>query len=397
MASQSILRTLQSPSRAMIMPASTRSILKRPEPLPLSPNPFPFSTTFSVVLSSAKPSPHVHFPPSPAMAATFTAHSANTYDRGPIIVSPSSLDVPSWGNRIRSPCAPTFKLSDPPKRTPGAAKTPRDYNLAVPTVEDPRSPKPYRPRAGIKFDELSFRVPREARAQEGLARALTIYPRSPYPSAPITPTEDKENDSDTEVRGRTLGRWPNRSSRGSRRRSPPSRARSLEVKQKRRQNIGPHVSSPLLQHFLSPVQESPHTTRTTNPGVDSVSSESTRLSQAFWQSVSLHEGGDSLSFAFPVSPIDHHGFLASPVSILFGNKDGSLWSPGPQRKEHSRLTSNVEVSMLSPAQKRAFSKSMVASPSPNDPFSAFPSFSVALMGVSGDTIAYPPRVLVEQD
>lgn len=397
MASQSILRTLQSPSRAMIMPASTRSILKRPAPLPLSPNPFPFAASFSVVLSSAKLSPHVHFPPSPVMAATFSAHSVNTYDRGPIIISPSSLDVPSWGSRIHSPSAKTFKLSDPPKRTPGATKIPRDQNLAVPIFEDPRSPKPYQPRAGIKFDELTLKVPRRAHAKEELARALTTYPRSPYPSAPITPTEDKENDSNSEARGRTLDRWPNRSSRSSKR-SPLPRARSLEVKHKRRQNIGSHVSSPLLQHFLSPVQESPHVTKPTlNLNADSASLESTRLSQAFWQSVSLHEDGDSISSSiFPVSAVDSLDSFTSPAPpILFGNKDGSLWSPALPRKEHSRLTADIEMSILSPAQRIAFSKSMVASPSPNDPFAAFPSFSVALMGASGDAIAYPPRALVE--
>jgi hypothetical protein len=400
MASQSIFRALKSPSRAVIIPASARSILKRPAPLPLSPNPFPFAASFSVVLSSAKLSPHVHFPPSPAMAATFSAHSANTYDRGPIVISPSSLDMPSWGNRVHSPSAKAFKLADPPKRTPGATKIPREHNLAVPLVEDPRSPKPYQPRAGIKFEELTLKVPRGARAKEELSRALTTYPRSPYPSAPITPTEDKENDSDTETRGRTLSRWPNRSSRSDKH-SPVPRARSLEVKHKRRQNIGSHVSSPLTQHFLSPVQESPRVTVTKptalNLSVDSASPQSTRLSQAFWQSVSLHEDGNSLSSSgYPVSAVDPLDSLASPAPpIMFGNKDGSLWSPGLPRKELSRVTAEMEMSMLSPAQRIAFSKSMVASPSPNDPFAAFPSFSVALMGVSGGTIAYPPRALVD--
>lgn len=132
--------------------------------------------------------------------------------------------------------------------------------------------------------------------------------------------------------------------------------------------------------------------KTANVDADSVSLESTRLSQAFWQSVTLHDDNDSISSSgVPVSAVDSLESFHTP-SIMFGNEDGSLWSPSPHRKE--QLSVDMEMSILSPAQRIAFSKSMVASPSPNDPFAAFPSFSVALMGVSGGAIAYPPRALV---
>ena len=75
---------------------------------------------------------------------------------------------------------------------------------------------------------------------------------------------------------------------------------------------------------------------------------------------------------------------------MFGGKDGALWSP-QLRPE----------GMLSPGRKMAFNgtqmkRSYIASPSPHDPFAAFPSFSVALQkGDSVGAVAYPPRAALE--
>ncbi|KAG6845581.1 hypothetical protein H0H87_007260 [Tephrocybe sp. NHM501043] len=403
MASQSILRAgMRSPgAHAFMKPASARSILKRPAPLPLSPNPLPFAASFSVVINSSHLSPHVHFPSSPAMAATFSAYSAGTYDRGPIICSPGSAGLGAWANRPLSPSAHNaFKLLDPPKRSARSLaipafedpRSPKPYKevrrkvtpavtqkvqlLAVPSFEDPRSPKPYKARSGVDFEELTLRVPRGTRGTQELGKALSTYPRSPYPSAPL---EEEMDISEYTDRGRSSVRVQP---------PPRARARSLEKegKARYRQNVASHVASPLKQSFLTPVREA------TTPRIKVAKPAPTPLDleSQFWQSVSLEEPESAYMTAneMPESVI-------SPVpNIMFGSKDGQVWSPKPTRKEVRRLM-EADAPMLSPAQRRAFSKGMVASPSPNDPFAAFPSFTIAMM--SGmDGVMYPPRARVEQ-
>ncbi|KAG6852545.1 hypothetical protein C0991_011006 [Blastosporella zonata] len=428
MASQSIMRAgMKSPVHALMKPGSTRSILKRPAPLPLSPNPLPFAASFSVVINSSHLSPHVHFPSSPAMAATFTAYSANTYDRGPIIVSPGSAGLGAWANRPLSPSARNaFKLLDPPKRVqtprsltvpvfedprspkpykaagrvvpvatqkvqllavptfedlrspkpykevrkPAPAATQKVQLLAVPTLEDPRSPKPYKARSGVSFDELTLHVPRGKRGTAELGKALSTYPRSPYPSAPL----EEEVPGETTMRGRIPK---------ADKLQPPPRARSLEKQVKpRRQTIGSHVSSSLIQNFLSPVRES-------TPRITIAKPAPLDLESQFWQSVSLEEPESAYMTANEIPES-----AASPVpNIVFGSADGQLWSPRVPRKDVRRVI-GADMPMLSPAQRRAFSKGMVASPSPNDPFAAFPSFSISMLTLDG-AITYPPRARVE--
>ena len=369
-----MLRTgVKSPARAFLKPASTtRSILKRPSPLPLSPNPLPLSATFSVVPRSGKLSPHVHFPASPAMVATFTAFSPGTYDRGPIIISPTSIDTSSWANRIFSPSVDAFKLSDPP-----ASRRKSEGGLTVPVMEDPRSPKPYVSKATVRFEELSAQVPRGNRGLDALGKAIASYPRSPYPSAPVSPSMEPENDiQEVDDRGRNSGRWPKNSG--------PKRPKSLETGPKRR--LASHLVSPSTQQFLSPVQESPRVTITKPPPLNLTEDDaSTRLSHAFWESVSL-DPRDMLS----PSGVNHEVVTSPTPPIMFGRKDGTLWSPGLPRMK----SRDISRSLLSPTPKARLRKSVVASPSPNDPFAAFPSFSIAL---SGTDITYPPRVLMEQD
>ena len=51
-------------------------------------------------------SPHVHFPPTPRIAATYPAHSPTTYDRKPILVSPNVVQLPRRGERrLHTPSA----------------------------------------------------------------------------------------------------------------------------------------------------------------------------------------------------------------------------------------------------------------------------------------------------
>lgn len=65
-------------------------------------NPFPFATCRDLVVS-----PHVHFPPSPALASTHTTHSPTVYDRAPIAVSPNLCALPERGGRVYTSMART--------------------------------------------------------------------------------------------------------------------------------------------------------------------------------------------------------------------------------------------------------------------------------------------------
>jgi hypothetical protein len=55
----------------------------------------PFSSSSSTLFS-----PHVHFPPTPTLTATFTAHSSDVYDRKPILVSPNECTLPERDERV---------------------------------------------------------------------------------------------------------------------------------------------------------------------------------------------------------------------------------------------------------------------------------------------------------
>jgi hypothetical protein len=430
-------------------PRTSKSILKRPAPLPLSPRaPVPFAASFSVLVSPNKLSPHVHFSGSPAMVATFSALSSATYDRAPISVSPASAQHSSWADRVISPTVNGFKLGHPPKRTPTVAKndtltvpsfedprspkpyisrnaapketsrdTPtvatltvpsfgdprspkpyvarsaqkgtlastgttlrQDTLAAPPTFVDPRSPKPYIPRSGVRFEQLVLHVPRGPHAMEDLGKALTVYPRSPYPSAPIAAEEVDSPMS--EFINSPRGRSPMRPSMPAKA-FTHSRARSLDINStsKRRHTTAAALSKNPAG-FLSPVKESPGVMKTpaTRPAPLPIAADTAeaQLSSAFWQAMTLEET--------PVS-----SGLKSPA-LMFGNQDGTLWSPRPRKKEFRGM--GEMASMMSPAQRNVFRKGDVASPSPNDPFAAFPSFTVALMNMDG-VISYPPRARVE--
>ncbi|KAF8903809.1 hypothetical protein CPB85DRAFT_1319039 [Mucidula mucida] len=101
-----------------------KSILKhkprrRPPPLRLAPN--PYSYTANVTISQTPTpavSPHVHFPPSACLISTFVVHSANSYDRGAISVSPNPLELPDRGERVYSPSTGTFVNQESPVTTP---------------------------------------------------------------------------------------------------------------------------------------------------------------------------------------------------------------------------------------------------------------------------------------
>jgi len=220
---------------------------------------------------------------------------------------------------------------------------------------------------------MVLHVPRGPHAMEDLGKALRVYPRSPYPSAPIAAEEVDSPMSD--LINSPRGRSPMRPSKPAKR-NTHSRARSLSdiySNSKRRQTPA---------GFLSPVKESPRMkTPAIRPSPLPLAAETSeaQLSTAFWQAMILEET--------PVS-----SGLKSPA-LMFGNQDGTLWSPRPRKKEFRGMGETM-ASMMSPAQRNVFRKGDVASPSPNDPFAAFPSFTVALMNMDG-VISYPPRARVE--
>jgi hypothetical protein len=324
------------------------------------------------------------------MVATFTVYSPNTYDRGPILISPTSFSDSSWANRVCSPSIDAFKLADPPTSKRASRKT--EGSLTTPILKDPRSPRPRVSDATVRFEKLSSQMPRGNRGKDDLGKALSSYPRSPYPSAPVSPAFESEEDFlEVESRGRS-SRRPRQNSGVGERVPLLARTRSLEVETKRRNSL--HSASPAAKQSLTPVQESPRVTITRPPplnltGNASTPGRSTRLSHAFWDSVSLEpQQMLSPSVVMPETVTSH------TPPLLFGGKDGTLWSPGlPKNK---RADTRLTQSLLSPTPKPRLRKSVVASPSPNDPFAAFPSFTIALSGASV-TIAYPPRALMEQD
>jgi len=332
MATQSILRnSIASPTRTMFKAVgSARSIAKRPDALPLSPA-LPYAASFSI-----QTSPHVRFPPSASSMAIFTTASCE---------------------RALSP----FKER----------------------IEDPRSPK-IKPAA--KQNALSFAAlcsnQTTTRPSRTLAQSLASYPRSPYPSAPLTSSEQVEDSyANVTINHRT-------------------RSVSLELPRRNKKGLtlappyvppsppGPSIFSP--KPFKKPVP---------------LDLES-RLSEAFWEAVFLEEpektGDDEVMVTaleyFP-SSAESGGKMdistrTSYPQITYSGPDGALWSPGSPRP--GVAISRIRESLMSPGKRSSFSgivRRDITAPSPNDPFAAFPSFAAAIemQGV----ITYPSRAVLE--
>jgi len=76
--------------------------------------------------TQSKPQPHphgVHFPPSPSLTRTFTAHSAAAYDRSPIVVAQNSCALPERGCPGR-----TYLLEETTACYPRGIAYARDYH-----------------------------------------------------------------------------------------------------------------------------------------------------------------------------------------------------------------------------------------------------------------------------
>jgi len=359
---------------------------------------------------------------------------------------------------VTSPSFSGFKLSDPPKRN-RTTKT-----STVFTHQDPRSPQP------LVMQSFAAAMSIGSKPRTELKKALTSYPLSPYPSAPVSPavdsdlglTEAKEADKPVNARGRASSapscQRKKRSNTADGVRTVP-RARKGEAKEKPQgitfqltssRRLAPpalDLTATEINPYLTPVQETtaaedaPVTISviTVNPSEDDIdalsdasSGESIRLSNAFWQSVSIEveddaspgqsngilgfggfpESGGSSEGGFPESVTGSQasedavmrGLLFSPrpgremmmprarmpplqlerlPTLTFGMSDGTIWSPGAN---DSSITEESD-SLLATSNPLMVPRNVFAAPTPNDPFAKFPSFAAVLKEAGTTTTA----------
>jgi len=427
MASSSILSASRTATfTSLKSAASTKSILKRasrPTPLPLSPSPFPFTASFSIKVSASARSPHVHFPPSPLLYSTFSAASFDlSSSLSPSLpASANVLEPPASAEPTTSPLmspafAPIgFKLLDPPKpkRKPAVH------------FQDPRSP---RPSLMASLSAAALTLGTEPTTE--LGKALMAYPRSPYPSAPLSPertgvmyelcSDDAQQQPRAGLKRRNTADNAILTTRNG---GTGSSAVTFQLTSSRRL-APPHLdlSAAMVQppnNSLSPVREIQIdlTGDSVDDAIFSATPESTGLSDAFWESVSIEDGAlasaaageegsdagfpesvtgsqvsDSEDAASFLNTHDHEHSLVprSPMpapALLFGDSDGALWSPGmPREQDQARFTKGSFLGVK---------RSTFTAPSPKDPLARFPTFALALQRVaptsSMDNIKLPPR------
>jgi hypothetical protein len=357
-----------------------------------------------MVTPGGSKSPHVSFMNSPQLVATFATFCPETYDRAPIKVSPNPLAMPERGARFYSPTVNHFKLSAPPP--PKAAALTRLNSIlqaaqcaspAITEFEDPRSPKPVAHAAPaaqqIRFASFEFAAT-PARQPVPLAQSLGSYPRSPYPSAPLSPSAPKHVEADIQGRSRRLSDM-----------TTSTRPRAAE--KVKRTTGTPFPSSPLKSSFQSPTLQRAHRPA---PLALEVQND-TELSNAFWNSMTLEiETPMVTALEYPESAVAMEEIdLKSPApavkspgpSLMFGIQDGSVWSPSVAKKPTAARSALLRSALMSPG-RAAFAKpkpikhSLVASPSPSDPFASFPSFAAVLSlepSIAGASLAFPARAM----
>lgn len=348
-----------------------RPILKRPPPPLDAPL---LSATFKVEFS-----PHVHFPPSPALVTAILSPKPvlDEHDGAQIILQTSKFpaDVPTA----------TF-----------------DFGSSDSDSDDSANRTKSQSRPSIRFTKVpNSPIPR-ARSQQEIDKALSFLPcpLSPFPRSPklkITrPSFLKSRTSPVE-KNKTASLFNRRSQKSSTSRPPALVVPGLSPSSAPRfvpPGLWPHAP-------LSPVPESPMVT-VECPSSDEASDVTTStLRSAFWRSISVQKGSDdddddndnddnderspdSLTFVPPglASPPP-----ASPYPIfMFGTRaDRTLWSPRLPRKAAAPGVVPDELSLSSPAifspgtmACAAENFELMMSPAPNDPVASFSSFGAAL-------------------
>ena len=276
-----------------------------------------------------------------------------------------------------------FELSAPPK--PFRSIVAAQSSPAITDFEDPRSPKvqPAAKQAFLRFEGFGRNptVPSQT-----LAKSVTSYPRSPYPSAPGHPEADarwpKDRDTDDGL-------------------APRNRSSSLELPKRNKKGltlaapfVTPHVPTPSL---------GPPVPSINNGKKPAPLDTETRLSQAFWEVVSLEEAEKSAdevmvtALEYPASAVQCGEIMDSQPQIMYGDADGVLWSPG--LPESDAAVDNIRDSLMSPGKRSSLRKIVrkdFTAPSPNDPFAAFPSFAAVMeRGSLESVIAYPSRAALQ--
>jgi len=407
---------LPSPARAMFQGSRTmRPILKRPGALPLSPS--APSASFSSLLSPSyqralkSPAPHVRFPSSPTqLVATVSTYASDAYDRIPISISPDLVAMPGWGERVYSPSIEGFRLAAAPKVFRSLTLA-HQSSPVVAEFEDPRSPR-LQPAGDVTGAKAANAIRFAKITQETsiaqikpLEKALTSYPRSPYPSA-VT----HEGDAKKGNRGKQLPRTEILEAARAR-----ARVQSHEGRQRNKLGLTldrpdfAATSSPLTQSFVStapvPTTSLKRSNKPAPLPLRTDSTESEKLSNAFWNSVSIESAEVPMVTAleYPESAIEYEEKIdigirsASQPSLMFAGADGVLFSPGlpNPRSRVNKLRESLQQ-VMSPAKKSSFipiARKEVTAPSPNDPFAAFPSFGAVLEQVSMDSpIQFPGPV-----
>jgi len=294
------------------------------------------------------PAPHVRFPSSPTqLIATINTYASDSYDRVPISISPNPVALPGRGERVFSPSIEGFRLSAPPKIFRSLSLVPQS-SPTMAEFEDPRSPR-LKPTAGV----------------------TKTYPRTPYPL--MTPKSDLE----MVIKGSDFAPSP----------------------------------SPLSQSFVGAATSSLNRPKKPAPlALESNSTESDKLSNAFWNSVSIESADQPMVTAleYPESAVEYEEKIdigirsASQPPLMFAGADGILFSPGLPRR-HARVKKLRESiqQVTSPTVKRSSfipsARKEVTAPSPNDPFAAFPSFGAVLEQATMESPIQYPAAVVQKD
>ncbi|KAK0465977.1 uncharacterized protein EV420DRAFT_1261161 [Desarmillaria tabescens] len=141
------------------------------------------SSTSSLAFPTQTESPHVHFPPTPAISSTYAAHSPNTYDRAPIVVSPNSCELPERGERVYTSTSPNTVS---PK---GSYFHPHAYEAC--------QPEPELPPSMLAVPDLSMSASSESEDSDGYGSPQIVPPPIPpnttYPPIPRTCSPEEFN------------------------------------------------------------------------------------------------------------------------------------------------------------------------------------------------------------
>jgi hypothetical protein len=376
-----------------------RPILKRPSPLPLTPAvpAASFSSLFSPRAIKSSSAPHVRFPSSPKLVATISTYSSDAYDRLPISISPNPVALPGWAPKVFRSLADLASHPSP----------------VIPGFEDPRSPRLQlaadvtgtKPANNtVRFATMAATHPTPPARTQALGMAVVAYPRSPYPSAIA-----RQGDPN---RGKQLPRSANDISETARAR-PWVQSHQDRLANNNRNKLGLTLdrpigsSSPLSNSFGSATSSINRSNKPAPLALESDSTESEKLSNAFWNSVSIESANDPMVTAleYPESAIEYEEKMdiglrsASQPPLMFANADGVLFSPGLPKPHYLRVERLFESiqQMTSPSvNNKSFipiARKEVTAPSPNDPFAAFPSFGAVLEKVGMDSsIHYPAPI-----